>query len=343
MEAADAVLRLHLAQLTAQAVEQCGARRGFHRLLALLPPRLPAALVVELVGVGGVDHRDPPERPARVPDERRSSGPPGDHGHEPGRRVLAGVSAPARHPGAVKRDTWSARLRNRGLVLLSLLGVAAALAFVWDPGSAMLRLTVRVGLRAAALGLAFVIGGLLVLSRHRGARRLPPRLVAWAFVLYGTNQLFYFALIAVPAMRPRTSQLGLLTSIADLILPAMMGGGMIAWLLDEERERLVQATARLEHVTLHDPLTSLPNRSLFGDRLGQALAMAARRGEVVGVVALGIDDFRRFSDHLGLVYGDELLRLLSQRARAVLREGDTLALLREHELGLRAHRGGGRA
>ncbi len=135
-------------------------------------------------------------------------------------------------------------------------------------------------------------------------------------------------------MRPLTSELGLLTSIADLILPALMGGGMIAWLLDEERERLVQATARLEHVTMHDPLTSLPNRSLFGDRLGQTLAMAARRGEVVGVVALGIDDFRRFSDHLGLVYGDELLRLLSQRARVVLREGDTLARLREHELRL---------
>jgi diguanylate cyclase (GGDEF)-like protein len=234
----------------------------------------------------------------------------------------------------LKRDTWSARLRNRGLVLLAILGIGAALAFVWDPAFASLRLAVRVSLRSAALGIGFVAGGLLVLSTHRGAGRLPPKLVGWAFMLYGANQLFYFALITVPGMRPRTPEFGLLTSISDLILPALMGGGMIAWLLDEERERVLQATARLEHMSLHDGLTSLPNRHLFEDRLHQALAMAGRRRDMLEVVALNVDDYHRFSDHLGLAYGDELLRMLSARALGALREGDTLARSSEHELGL---------
>lgn len=334
MEAGDAVLRLFLAQLTAQAIcsvvlaaVSTGFWRSYRRAYLLLWSwswwASAASITATLLSV--------------ILSSQMSVA-------HPARLAITAISQVGAYWQAfllllgtrelLKHDTWSARLRNRGLALLAVLGAAAALAFVWNPGAAMLRLTVRVGLRAAALGLAFVIGGLLVLFSQRRARRLPPRLVAWAFVLYGTNQLFYFVLTAVPAMRPRTSELGLLTSIVDLILPALMGGGMIAWLLDQERERLVQATSRLEHVTLHDPLTSLPNRSLLGDRLAQTLGMALRRGEVVGVVALAIDDFRRFSDHLGLVYGDELLRLLSQRARAVLREGDTLARLREHELGL---------
>ena len=334
MEAADAVLRLHLAQLTAQAVCSVvlaavftGFWRSYRRAYLLLwswswwasGVSITATLLsVILSSQMSVAH---PVRLAITATSQVGA-------YWQAFLLLLGTRE------LLKRDAWSARLRNRGLVLLAVLGVGAALAFVWDPGSAMLRLTVRVSMRAAALGLAFVVGGLLVLFSKRRARRLPPNLVAWALVLYGSNQLFYLALIAIPGMRALTSELGLLTSIVDLILPALMGGGMIAWLLDEERERVVQATARLEHVTMHDPLTSLPNRALFGDRLVQTVAVAARRGEVVGVVALGIDDFHRFADHLGIAYGDELLRLLAQRARAALREGDTLARLRERELGL---------
>ncbi|MGV8040268.1 MAG: putative bifunctional diguanylate cyclase/phosphodiesterase [Thermoanaerobaculaceae bacterium] len=333
-EAGDALMRLHIAQLTAQALISVvlaavftGFWRSYRRAYLLLWSwswwASAASITANLLSVL-LSSQISAAHPARLAITATSQ----VGAYWQAFLLLLGTRE------LVKRDTWSARLRDRGLVLLALLGVAAALAFAWDPTSAMLRLVVRVSLRAAALGLAFGLGGLLVLSSQRGERRLPPRLVGWAFVLYGANQLFYFTLITTPTLRLQTSALGPLTSITDLVLPALMGGGMIAWLLDEERERVVQATTRLEHLTLHDYLTELPNRTLFADRLTQALAMAARRSEVVGVATLSVDDYHRFSDHLGLAYGDELLRLLARRARGVLDEGDTLARLGEHELGL---------
>ncbi|CAN5193613.1 hypothetical protein BH24ACT10_BH24ACT10_00890 [soil metagenome] len=81
----------------------------------------------------------------------------------------------------------------------------------------------------------------------------------------------------------------------------------------------------LTHLSLHDPLTDLPNRHLLDDRLTQALAWTARQGGSVAVAFVDIDHFKRVNDSLGHAAGDELLCVLAARLRPLLRSADTLA------------------
>ena len=82
---------------------------------------------------------------------------------------------------------------------------------------------------------------------------------------------------------------------------------------------------QLEHIAHFDPLTTLPNRSLLGDRLQQAMVQANRRGKRLAVVYLDLDGFKTINDSHGHEAGDQLLMILSARMKQVLREGDTLA------------------
>src|SRR4051794_11934677 len=76
---------------------------------------------------------------------------------------------------------------------------------------------------------------------------------------------------------------------------------------------------------LSDPLTGLPNRALFQDRLEQNLRMAERDGAGFAVMLIDLDRFKDVNDTLGHLQGDELLRGLSDRLRETLRDCDTVA------------------
>src|SRR4051794_20766698 len=77
-----------------------------------------------------------------------------------------------------------------------------------------------------------------------------------------------------------------------------------------------------EHQALHDPLTGLPNRALFRDRVDRALHAALRDGSRPVVMLLDLDRFKEINDSLGHHHGDELLRHVGPRIAAVLRSSD---------------------
>ncbi|MDP2794933.1 MAG: diguanylate cyclase [Sulfurisoma sp.] len=83
----------------------------------------------------------------------------------------------------------------------------------------------------------------------------------------------------------------------------------------------------LRHKAQHDPLTDLPNRALFQDRLDGALASSRRYGRQFGLLALDLDRFKEVNDSLGHQAGDEVLIEVAKRLLSCVREADTVARL----------------
>lgn len=86
-----------------------------------------------------------------------------------------------------------------------------------------------------------------------------------------------------------------------------------------------QVEEKIRYQALHDLLTELPNRLLFGELLSVALANADRNEESLAVIFLDLDRFKTINDSLGHTLGDQLLRSVAQRLRDALRTGDTVA------------------
>lgn len=81
----------------------------------------------------------------------------------------------------------------------------------------------------------------------------------------------------------------------------------------------------LTHLTYYDPLTDLPNRALFREHLGHALASIDRSHQILAVINLDLEGFGRINDSLGPQVGDSVLKTAAQRLRQSLREGDTVS------------------
>jgi diguanylate cyclase (GGDEF)-like protein/PAS domain S-box-containing protein len=82
---------------------------------------------------------------------------------------------------------------------------------------------------------------------------------------------------------------------------------------------------RLRRMAQHDPLTGLPNRALFSDRLGQALAVARREGTRLAVGFIDLDGFKPINDEHGHEVGDAVLVAVASRIGGALRQSDTVA------------------
>ena len=93
---------------------------------------------------------------------------------------------------------------------------------------------------------------------------------------------------------------------------------------------------QMEHQAFHDPLTGLPNRALFRDRVEQAIRQAKRVGGSVAVMVMDLDRFKEVNDTFGHQSGDLLLKEVAAHLIAPLRESDTVARLGGDEFAILA-------
>ena len=96
----------------------------------------------------------------------------------------------------------------------------------------------------------------------------------------------------------------------------------------------IQAEYKLRHQALHDPLTELPNRNLFKDRLMNAMEQAKRSHILVAVMIIDLDNFKIINDTLGHGIGDKLLQVIAERVVENKRATDTIARLGGDEFGV---------
>lgn len=90
-------------------------------------------------------------------------------------------------------------------------------------------------------------------------------------------------------------------------------------------ELVKERTAEIEHLAYHDRLTNLPNRALFEDRCAQALSSAQRNKQMVSVMMVSLDRFKKVTETLGQPAGDVVLTESAARLQSCVREGETVA------------------
>lgn len=111
------------------------------------------------------------------------------------------------------------------------------------------------------------------------------------------------------------------------IVPLRDDAGKITHWLASQRDVTKPKTLEesLRYQALHDPLTGLPNRTLFTDRLEHALSLTSRQTRLIAVLFVDLDDFKVVNDSLGHEAGDTLLVAVAERLGACLRPEDTVA------------------
>ncbi|HJU91817.1 MAG TPA: EAL domain-containing protein [Pyrinomonadaceae bacterium] len=103
----------------------------------------------------------------------------------------------------------------------------------------------------------------------------------------------------------------------------------------EQLESLLQQrTAQVDWLAYYDTVTQLPNRALFEDRLAQAVAIARAKNQLLGVLFISLDQFKKVNDSLGHGPGDSLLKEFAERLKSCISKSDTVARFGSDEFAL---------
>jgi len=130
----------------------------------------------------------------------------------------------------------------------------------------------------------------------------------------GTGQSF-------KAVRNNGESLPILLSVSTFSL----GDEVLYSVVVQDISERVIFEEKLARLAYYDPLTGLPNRRLFHDRLAQALARAERHDKLVGILFLDLDRFKNINDTMGHLFGDLLIQAAARRLLEVVRRDDTVA------------------
>lgn len=96
-------------------------------------------------------------------------------------------------------------------------------------------------------------------------------------------------------------------------------------ILQEDITQQREQREQLEYIAMHDSLTDLPNRTLFNDRLNQAILVARRNHDPLAVMLMDLNNFKEINDSMGHHIGDEILKEISARLLDMFRGSDTVA------------------
>ncbi len=215
-------------------------------------------------------------------------------------------------------------MQRRAVVAALLAGVVASLLFSWVVGASPARFFVRVGVRGFVTGVA-CIAAAIVVWRAAGLRRVGRSMVAAGLFLYGADQLNMIWL-SLPSANPTfRATVALYLSFGDFTMTMTVALGVVIWLLEEAQRAAEHFAMQIEELAYRDPLTGLPNRHLFLDRLNVAIPHARREQHKLALFFLDIDRFKVINDSLGHVMGDKVLVTIGQRIANTLRVNDTVA------------------
>ena len=224
----------------------------------------------------------------------------------------------------IRRRPVRLREAKYGLIGAAIIGAATALLFTTPESSTAARHFARAGIYGIVSAVALAAMSVMlwrVRTRFRTHSAVGMTVLSASL---GAHALQQIQEVALAYIGERTTAAGRLGPI-DLLLLALIAIGMIAALLEAEREAAALAADQVEHLAYHDALTGLPNRPLFMDRLIVAVAQANRSNQKLAVFFLDLDRFKDINDSLGHSVGDTLLKSAADRIRRCVREGDTVA------------------
>ena len=231
------------------------------------------------------------------------------------------------------------KIRDSKLLIggVIVVGIVGALLLTALPDEMRFQSFFHAAVRALIAGVAFLACGYAVLDLRARKGSIGFMLASGAFALYGLGQLIYCAFGLYWISQGQAYPYAVPLAFGDVSMQVAAGMGMIIGLLEDEREAAMSAASQVEHLAYHDPLTGLPNRSLFLDRLIVALAHASRHRYKLAVLFLDLDRFKQINDSLGHSMGDELLKSASQRIKGCIRAEDTVARFAGDEFTILIH------
>ncbi len=122
---------------------------------------------------------------------------------------------------------------------------------------------------------------------------------------------------------------GTLYSVLQSITPLYNDQGQLTHFLSVQQDvsEKKEMEQKIAHLAYHDTLTGLPNRSLFNDRMQQAITQSKRDKSKFSLLFIDLDGFKEVNDTYGHAVGDMLLKVVAERLTLCVREGDTVARL----------------